>query len=221
MRTVVLLAFAFSAAAVQRAQAQELIRALAFSVKVGASFSSFAVENPEENIDYENRTGPAVAVAIRIPIGFVSVQPEIAYLSKGAVARISSVVTSEQSLEIRYFEIPLLLNVPLVRGPTTPYLLAGPVLSYETGCVASADFREQNVGRDCGASPIVRLRRRNRFDYGALVGAGFRVAVGPGAIVLEARYSHGFADIDDAAEESTTRNRSAVILGGYSFGIGR
>ena len=218
------LALALVAVVPLEARAQELIRSLAFSIKAGPVFSRFSVDN-DEGFGYASRVGPAAGISVRLPLGPVSLQPELFHFSKGSVVRRAVGFDNrivETSIEIRYVEVPLLIQIPITSaGAVTPYVLTGVAFAFETGCVSSSEINGQDMGQDCGFSMVEHVRDRKCFDYSGVFGAGLRIAAGPGAIPLEGRYTYGLRDVDDAIDGSTTRNRSAAVLAGYSFGTGR
>jgi hypothetical protein len=51
-------------------------------------------------------------------------------------------------------------------------------------------------------------------DFSGIIGFGVQF----GSAMLEARYDHGFNDIDDSDEESSAKTRTFSILFGIGFG---
>ena len=56
------------------------------------------------------------------------------------------------------------------------------------------------------------------LDIGATGVLGFEFRAGPGALLVEGRYNHGFMDIVDAeGEDNGAKNRQFAVMAGYSF----
>jgi hypothetical protein len=65
---------------------------------------------------------------------------------------------------------------------------------------------------------------RKGMDFGVTGGAGFEFPLGPGALLLEGRYSHGLANLNDSdvdGEDASIKTRWFGAFVGYSISIGR
>ena len=92
--------------------------------------------------------------------------------------------------------------------------MAGPTFSFETRCSGAAQEGSTlpSACRDDGAI----AGNRQKFDLGAALVAGVDFGLGPGSMILEARYTHGFSDIAKSATEEIY-NRMFGIFAGYSI----
>lgn len=177
--------------------------------KLGASLANIDVD--EAGTTQERMTGFAGGGFIRFGSGMLGLQPELLSVTKG-----TNVVDTNDDIELRleYVEIPVLVHVGLMQGSAfAPYLFAGPTIALEAGCSA----RENGVSRDCGDADVFS---RNTTDFGATGGGGFAFLAGPGALLVEARYTYGFTNIN-AGSGPEAKNRATLLMAGYSIPLGR
>lgn len=211
-----LVAFAGPAAAQMNGRAMEL------GLKGGLTFSNISVDD-DEGTDFGNLTGFGGGAFLRIPLGRVALQPEVLYLRKGTTASGGDLDDVELEVRLDYVEIPLLLMIPFGTGEgVSPYLLGGGAIAFEAGCEFGLDAGGVSLNIDCdeGEEEDVEFQRKS-FDYGAVIGAGIQVPVGAGAFLVEGRYTFGLADLNDSGDDNSVKNRSAAVMIGYSFTLGR
>lgn len=199
---LIVAAFAFAASA---AEAQTI------GFKLGASLSNLQIDGTTGETDYT--TGFAGGGFIRFGFGRLGIQPEILSVTKGAELD-GGEGGEDSSLKIEYIEIPVLIHLPLTYGSSfAPYVFGGPAFAFEIGC----DFEDVDCDDESQADPVVL----KSTDIGLTAGGGLAFAMGPGALLLEGRYTWGMTDIDDTEDAVEIKNRSALILAGYSIPIGR
>jgi hypothetical protein len=140
---------------------------------------------------------------VRFGFSRMGLQLEVLALTKGSEA-----VENSVERKINYVEVPLLLHVPLMSGPSfAPYVIMGPSLAFDIDC--------EEVGEVTNACP-----ERETMDIGVNLGGGLGVAAGPGALLLEGRHTWGLKNIsEDPALE--VKNRSALFIIGYELPLGR
>ncbi|MCR4395325.1 MAG: PorT family protein [Candidatus Saccharicenans sp.] len=135
---------------------------------------------------------------------------ELNFVRRGSLYRLESdgLVYRERYL-LDYLEVPLLVKFNFLRGRKPElYLYAGPALALNLRArlKVTLDDLEEAVAVDNLQGP----------DLLAQAGAGAVLALGPGCLLLELRYSHGLRTI--ATEpEADIRNKSLVILAGFRF----
>lgn len=160
----------------------------------------------------ERTTGFAGGGFIRFGSGMLGLQAELLSITKG-----TDIVGPgfDQQLRLEYVEIPVLVHLNLLQGSTfTPYVFAGPTVSLEAGCSARDD-----AGRiDCDDSNVLFDRRKT--DFGATGGGGFAFLAGPGAVLIEGRYTMGMTNIN-AGVGPSAKNRATVLMAGYAIPLGR
>jgi hypothetical protein len=183
--------------------------------KLGASMSNMIYGSPPGDSDYT--TGFMGGGFIRFGLGRLGIQPEVLSVTKGT--RLDG-VTNETTINIQYIAVPVLLHLPLAPGASfAPYLIAGPEFAFDIGC----EFSGGGQDIDCDDDTIPGLAwERKSVDIGLSAGGGLTFAMGPGALLLEGRYTWGISDIAETeTEDAEFKNRSAYILAGYSIPLGR
>ena len=169
--------------------------------KLGAAMANQDIEAEEET---NSITGFAGGGFIRFGVGRLGIQLEALSMTKGYEQEGTDLKT-----KIDYVEVPLLLHVPLTMGQSfAPYVIAGPSLAFDIDCETEA---ADGASGDC--------LDREKTDFGLSAGGGLGFAVGPGALLLEGRYTWGLKDIEYGGVE--TRNRNALFIAGYEIPIGR
>ncbi|MBR9988281.1 MAG: PorT family protein [Gemmatimonadetes bacterium] len=202
-------AFALSASA---ADAQTI------GFKLGASMSNVSSAETTFFGDTHRKTGFVGGGFIRFGFGRIGIQPEILSVTKGF--EMESVYYEENpSVSIEYIAVPVLLHLPLTYGASfAPYIIAGPEFAFDIGCEMS--FPDEDYDCDDEALPEDFFSRRS-IDIGLSAGGGLAFAMGPGALLLEGRYTWGMTNIDDTPDAGEMKNRSAYFTAGYSIPIGR
>jgi hypothetical protein len=206
-----LVAIALSLVPAEPADAQSI------GVKLGASMSKLSVDGSMEGADWS--TGFVGGGFVRLGMGRLGIQAEVLAVTKGVEYESQEAGVGDQTIAIEYVAIPLLLHLPLTWGASiAPYLIAGPEFAFDIGCETS--YLGTVVDCESEDFPDGPLERRN-MDIGFSAGGGFAFAVGPGAILLEARYTWGLTNIADTQDAGEIRNRSAYLTAGYSIPVGR
>jgi hypothetical protein len=189
--------------------------------KLGASFSTFSTDDAFDE-DVKTLTKFTGGGFMRFDMGAFAIQPELMYVTKGGrFEETFEGVTVKAELRLDYIEIPVLLVVPLMRGPgVAPYLYGGPAFALEARCQVHASADGFSVTESCDDADEGGFDRR-KFDVGAMLGGGVAIPMGPGSILLEGRYNFGLMNLNDSEQDGTVRNRSGAVLAGYSIPIGR
>lgn len=170
--------------------------------KLGASMATQEFDPEEER---NSITGFAGGGFVRFGLGRLGVQLEALSITKGSESEATG-----SELKIEYIEVPLLLHLPLTVGQSfAPYIIAGPFLAFDIDCELETTAGETS---ECGD--------REKLDLGLSAGGGLGFAVGPGALLLEGRYSWGLKNINDA-DTPEIKNRNALFVIGYEIPIGR
>lgn len=93
-------------------------------------------------------------------------------------------------LNSKYYEIPVMLQVDLGQGPVGAYLIGGAAVS---------GYRNSSLGFGVLGTQLVKIPIRNigfrKTEWSVLGGAGMRVNVGFGDLILEGRYQAGLTDL--------------------------
>ena len=177
--------------------------------KLGASMSKM-VSDPDNDLD--GLTGFAGGGFVRFGFGRIGIQPELLTVTRGYDD------DTFGSLKLEYIEIPVLLHLPLSLGTSfSPYVVAGPSLGIEVGCEVEAGDIEADCDEDEGGAGD---DDRSSTDLGITAGGGLAFNMGPGAILLEGRYTWGMTDLSEV-EGVSTKNRWALLTVGYAIPLSR
>jgi hypothetical protein len=190
--------------------------------KAGLSFSTLSVED-DEGVEIDRLTAFGGGGFLRFPLGGLALQPELLFMRKGARLSEADLDALEVDFKIDYVEIPLLLVLPIAtQSAVSPYLFAGPAVAFEVACSVEVEIVGEEEEFDCDDADAVDIEvERKKVDVGATLGAGLQFAAGPGALLLEGRYTFGLLDINDSAEDNSIRNRSGAVMIGYAISLSR
>ena len=139
----------------------------------------------------------------------LGVTAQVLYSTQGA----NSKASSDKSLKVNYFQIPVLLMYYLNKPGSTfrPKIMIGPQFGFLSGAkVGSTDAKELFVEN----------------DFSGTLGLGFNYRVGKGMwLNVDARYAHGFNDIYKPtplipASQTNAKNSVISIMAGLSFAFG-
>ena len=136
---------------------------------------------------------------------WLELQPEVLYSLKGAKEGEGD-LTAKALLD--YVEVPVLARVSRgAPGTRRFYGVAGVAFGVLLRARTRADFG--------GAVEEIDIKDDlETLDVGAVFGGGLEL----GSLVVDARYTHGFRDIDkDTSDSVTVKNRAASITVGIRF----
>jgi hypothetical protein len=184
--------------------------------KLGGSFSNLSIDETTGPTDWAS--GFIGGGFVRFGFGRLGIQPEILSVTKGAEFD-GGEGGEDSSIDIEYIAVPILLHLPLTYGSSfAPYIIGGPEFAFDIGCEFSSDAGDEDCDTgDLGDGPLPR----KSIDIGLSAGGGLAFAMGPGALLLEGRYTWGLTNISDSPDPSEMKNRSAYVLAGYSIPLGR
>ncbi len=145
-----------------------------------------------------------------------SVQPEILLSQKGAE---ESEGDATLSINLSYLEIPVLAKVRIpTAGQVGGHLLAGPAVSFETGCEVEGSGGGVTATVDCDDPEFDGGLERKSVDFGAMFGGGVSVDVGTVVVTFETRYNLGLIDINDVAEPDASAVKNGNLM--FSLAVG-
>jgi len=160
-----------------------------------------------------------------------SVQPEVMYTSKGMKYEMDMMgITATSAVNFSYLEIPVLLKLNLPLGVAVPNIYAGPAVAFRIGTSGYAEAAGTKENMDDESIDMIK-ENTSGFDFGLAMGGGCNFVAGPGAIVLDIRYTLGFLklmkltdEMKDAGMESSdlpgNKNTALSFMIGYAFNIG-
>ncbi len=197
-----------------------------FKVKGGLSLASVSFsenasffEQPE--VSPEKLPAFHLGVGLEFPLGnILSIQTGVTYQNRGFKSEITEVfegveITGEGELKSSYIDIPLTLKASHDLGNTTIYVFGGGYAGI--GISAQSESRASALRFSTSTSIEWQFGEDgdfNRWDYGALVGAGVQF----NSVFLEFSYGLGLANIfQDPIADETMKNRLISVSAGYRF----
>jgi hypothetical protein len=179
--------------------------------KLGAAFSNLSgTTAPASGI-----TGFSGGGHMRFGMGGrLGLQLEVLSVTKGA--DVGGTVSDAYRFE--FVEIPVLVHIPLTAGTSfAPYVFGGGAAGIEVRCRVTRNTAGAiEVERNCDDAGL----DRSSPDLSLVGGGGLAFAMGPGAILIEGRYTAGMRDIFTGADAGV-RHRAASIMAGYEVPLGR
>lgn len=177
-------------------------------IKGGYSWSRFTLSEPPP-FTLGNLSYVVGGLYFNINMGFLSLQPEVLYTRMGAKYE-----EAGDSLQYRfdYIQVPVLLKINVIpAGPIRPFIAVGGYGAYllkAKGVMIVDDVTEETDLSDTF----------QKYDYGAVGGAGLAFRLPGISITVEGRYNLGLANIlKDPLEGEYVRNRSIMALVGIGF----
>lgn len=207
-------AFVFATAGAAHAQ-------LSIGAKIGANLANL---EDAEVADSDARTGLIGGGFLRFGFGSAfSIQPELMYSPKGAKRLdVDAPGGASVGLQLDYVQIPVLLRYDFQFDPFRPYLIAGPYGAFEVSCTQT-DPDNEDVEADC-VDEVEGQYKRRTFDWGVTAGGGLSFGMGPGRLLLEARYDIGMQDLFDNESPGSIpfediETRTGTLLVGFEVGL--
>ena len=201
---------------------------VSIGAKAGIYRSDVAVQGIDNNIlpntigitDFSG--GIVSEVMLGKNFGF---QPELSYEKSGFkinegmdldVFNIPVPIGVKAKVKVDYLSMPILAKYKMGTGPVKAYVSAGPNFRYalkgdvQTYATVIIDIPVWSQAIDFSGDNVQRM------DIGGVVGAGVSFTTGPGQLFLDARYNHGFTQVDNFSfADLQIRNTGMGINIGY------
>ncbi len=195
---------------------------ISLGVKAGASLSDLVFGGIEIN-DRELRKGLVVGTALSLPVsGRLGLQLEGSFAQRGAT--LTFIQLGDVGYVLDYVQLSVLgrASLPLGSSRSSLFLLAGPVIAWETSCEATVTLvlSETTETATCDDE---RLNTPSKpVDYGVAGGAGVQLALAEAMhLSLDLLYTHGVRSIYAGELDRTSHNRATSVQAGLVFPIGR
>ncbi|MGQ9800871.1 MAG: porin family protein [Candidatus Saccharicenans sp.] len=156
---------------------------------------------------------PSFMAGVFVDLAFASrlgAALELNFVRRGSLYRLESGgLEYRERYMLDYLEVPLLVKFYLLQGRNPElYIYGGPAMALNLRARLKVTFDDLEES--------VEVDNLQGTDLQAQAGAGATLALGPGSLLLEFRYSHGLKTI--ATEpEAEVRNKSLAILAGFRF----
>ena len=156
------------------------------------------------------------AVTIGLPFEFqitdlFAIQPELNYITKGAINRLdltffSIPVKSEQIFKINYLEIPVLGKLSFHSGTAKLDLLFGPAIAY--GLDGNSKLTETINGQTQSDKHTLNFKNDSisRTEYSLNFGLGISLPTGMNRVFFDFRYQVGLTNLAAPANVGSTNN---------------
>ncbi len=195
-------------------------------------------------------TGFTSGIGFNIPLakkGALSVQPELLYVQKGYRADIAQWAgRTDARNQFNYLEVPVLGRFTLGTEKFKLYVNAGPSFAYgldgqhevfANAGTLSFTHEGRNVFRKrpdfvAGDDQYFDPRYFNRLDVGMQFGGGVGLSIGPGDLLLDARYGLGLSHFYKGGNtdyqypvtiidpDPNIKNRVLALTLGYAIALG-
>lgn len=151
------------------------------------------------------RTGFLAGAMLDIPLGAVSIRPEVFYVQKGVRFSDSS---GEAGFNLDYIEIPVLLVVGIPAGGLKVEFFAGPQVAFQAKCsVVATPTGGSSSSVDCPSDLI------ESTDFGIVFGGGVAV----GSFMAQVALDYSLTTLDAETDPDDIKNQAFYILVGWMF----
>lgn len=185
----------------------------------GGIVSAKFVGDDTNTLDIDSETGISFGAWLGLPIGSrLAVVPGAHYVQKGASSTEPGIGTA--SIELSYFEIPLLLSASLT-PPDSPMgfsVFAGPSIAFEVGCTITGQSGSASVSDDCDPASD---DDRQTLDVGAIIGGGLQFPLNESlGLMISGGVDIGLRTLDTSASAEDVKNRAFFGSAGVVIPIG-
>ena len=191
---------------------------MTIGVMAGVNYATVEQDPDPTDIELEHRLCLLAGGFLDVLMNDVfSIEPEVLYSQKGAeVEGTGSNADREGSVRLDYIEVPLLLKfwVPVSNSGFRPFLFAGPSIGFEVNCTLEGEILSVTGSTDCDKTSLVKTKST---DFGGTIGGGIEFRAGMQAVRVDARYTHGFTDINDSGDAREIKNRAFALTVGLGF----
>ena len=204
-------------------------------LRAGASLSRWhwADDTDVDKDAIKNLPGLYIAVPFEISVtNGLFLQPELAYTRKGVrlnMQETGETGTFEMDARTKFDYLSLDMLVKGKFGTDAPqfYVLAGPGLAYAAHGKVPAEFTVTN-GTSSTEKETEDIDFKedevSRFDFSVLFGGGLEMPLGPGRLVLDARYSLGLQNLNTDGDDTTNMgifNRGMLFSAGFMIPLAK
>lgn len=201
---------------------------VSLGAKAGIYRSDIAVQGIDNNLlpNTQGITDISLGIVSEIMIGQnFGVQPELTYEKSGFkinegldldLFNIPIPLGVKAKVKVDYLSLPILAKYKIGTGPVKGYVTAGPNFRYalqgdvQTFATVIVDIPIWSQDINFSGENVQRM------DIGGVIGAGVSFETGPGQLFLDARYNHGFTQVDNFSfADLQLRNTGMGINIGY------
>lgn len=189
-------------------------------VKAGASLSDLIFTGIEID-EREARRGAVAGASLTLPVSEpLALRVEGSFVQRGAT--LTFLQLGEVEYGIDYVQLSVLgkASLPLGGPRSSLYLLAGPVIAWETTCEATVTIVLQQISETATCDDERLATPSKPVDFAVAGGAGAEVAVtGWVGLSLDLVYTYGVRSIYAGELDRTSRNRAMTVQAGAVFPV--
>ena len=128
-------------------------------------------------------------------------------------------IDGTNNLSLDYFEIPILAVASFPAGASSTFeIFAGPGIAFRTAAKSKTELTLSLSGNSQTQSQSSDVSDSFKgTDFVGVLGAGMSFKVGAQALLLEARWTPGFTEIDDTGSGQDWKNNGFAISAGVGF----
>jgi len=190
-------------------------------VKAGASLSDLVFTGIEID-EREARRGLVAGASLTLPLWEpLGLRIEGSFVQRGATLTFLQLGDVEYTIDYVQLSVLGMASLPLGGSPSSLYLLAGPVIAWETSCEATVTIALQQI-HETSTCDDERLATPSKpVDLAVAGGAGVQVAIaGRVALSLDLVYTYGVRSIYAGELDRTSHNRTTTVQAGVVFPAG-
>ncbi|TXF88519.1 PorT family protein [Neolewinella aurantiaca] len=145
----------------------------------------------------------------------VGFQAEVGLTNAGWEETIDTLTTSNYERKISFAEVLILTQLSIGNGSIQPMLQAGPYLSLPLS--ETITLPEGFEVPTSTPSQYYDVELPGRLNYGAIIGLGLNVELGPMTVQLDGRYLIGFSDLFKTGDTVAATSRREGLGGQVSM----
>ncbi len=181
-----------------------------FGVIGGVSFANiYGSEKDDFAPGRDGRTGFLAGAMLDIPLGIISIRPEVFYVQKGAQF---SDQTFAAEFNLDYIEIPVLLAVGIPAGGVKIEFFAGPQVAFRIKCdISSTETGGTEQSLPC--DDAINGAELETTDFGVMVGGGVAISNFMAQVALD----YSLTPVDAEIDPFDIKNKAIYVLLGWMF----
>jgi hypothetical protein len=203
---------------------------------VGANLSGLNISPRDAGVTTNIKSGYAFGAVIAYDFSpMFSIQLQPVYIQKGGLIKSAQtdmglILEIEQTVDVNYIDVPLLLKVSFEGESIKPFLFAGFDVAFSLDdslkfTVNNVTVNGQDYTQELPSELIEQKLKSKKMEYSILFGAGISIPVGILDLFIQAQYNLGLSNVNGEYEwlqpehGPKLNNRGLQVMTGvlYSF----
>ena len=203
-------AFVLSALSGSSSLSAQRAGSMTIGIMGGANLATLEQDPDPTDVEFGYKAGAVVGAFLGYQLSdMFSIEPQVLFSQKGAdVDGTGANSALDGSIRINYIAVPVLLKAwfPMAYSSVKPFVFAGPEVAFKVGCTARGEILAVTGSRDCDETGT-ELDIKST-DVGLTGGGGIQFNTGTSVVRIDARYTWGLTDINDAGDAREIKNRA-------------